>query len=144
VSTAAPAAPRATQSEWWHEVPREPVGPGKTVVTAVGGAVAGLGALALFAASVTWLTAWTESLDVNEDECPNHQCEVGTRGGDAYESARDLAHATDVLLAVSLPAIAGGLSTLIIGATLREPSDSSYARVTVQPTGAGARMEVTF
>jgi hypothetical protein len=141
---AGPVAAPSAEPEWWEKPHREPAGPAKPIVTVVGGVVAGLGALTMFAASVTWLTAWTKSLDVDEENCPGHQCVEGTRGGDAYEATKDLARATDILLGVGLPAIGGGLSMLIIGASMRGDETSSHARVTVRPTGAGASLEVTF
>ena len=99
--------------------------------------------MTLLAAGVTALTAWTHSLDL-EDECPNHYCVEGTRGGDAYEATRDLSHATDVLLAVAFPSILGGLSVVILGAGVRGSSDQSVARASVRATGQGATLEVTF
>jgi hypothetical protein len=82
-----------------------------------GGALAGVGVLTLFAAGITWLVAAGESLKL-EDECPNHRCYTGTPGGDSYETARDTAQATDVLVGIGAPVMGAGLVMLLYAAAL--------------------------
>ena len=139
----APAAPPA----WWSSYrpqsssSRESA---KVALEVTGSVLSGLGAMTLMAGGITWLVAWTSSLDVDEEQCPNHRCVEGTRGGDAYEATTDLANATDVLLAVALPAIGVGLSLVILGAGLHDSPSGSAVGASVRATGRGAALEVTF
>ena len=144
---AQPPAPPAVQPAppaWWSSYRPSTKSSAKAPLEITGSVLAGLGAFTLLAAGVTWLTAATESLGFDEDECPNHRCVEGTRGGDAYEATRDLANATDVLLVVALPSIGAGLSLVIIGAGLHDGSEGSAMGASVRATGRGATLEVTF
>jgi len=138
------ATPESSPPAWWSSYrPTQRSGGAKLALELSGAVIASLGTMTLLAAGVTALTAWTHSLDL-EDECPNHYCVEGTRGGDAYEATRDLSNATDVLLGVALPAIGGGLSLVILGAGMRGSSETASARTTVRTTGQGVSLEVTF
>ncbi len=110
-----------------------------------GSSLAGLGALTLVAAGITWLTAagYAGQLDCDDDIstehewercCPNGYCVKGTSGGDAYESAKDLSVASEVLVAVAFPMMATGLSLAILGAGMRGGGERRIG-LKASPTG---------
>ncbi len=116
-----------------------------------GSALAGLGVLTLFAAGITWLTAWGNSSRLECDDmdgpdyescCPNGYCVKGTRGGDAYESTRDASLASQVLVAVAFPMMGAGVSLAILGAGVRGGGDRRTA--TIKATPSGVVLEGTF
>jgi hypothetical protein len=110
-------------------------------LAAGGASLLGLGALTMLASGITWLVAWGESRDL-EDECPNQQCMVGTEGGDALETSRDAADASEVLLAIGAPTFSVGLVMLVVMATLPRTRTAGAPRtpgVAVDPNGLSVR-----
>ncbi|RLB62701.1 MAG: hypothetical protein DRI90_08470 [Deltaproteobacteria bacterium] len=116
-----------------------------------GSALAGLGAMSLLAAGITWLTAWGNSSRLECDDfdapdyeacCPDGYCVKGTSGGDAYESTRDLSAASQVLVAIAFPMMGAGVSLAILGAGVRGGGDRKTA--TIKATPSGLVLEGTF
>ena len=89
----------------------------RTPLAIVGGALAGLGGLTLFAAGITWIVAAGESAQL-DSECPNHKCYEDSPGGDSYKEARDAAEATDVLVGLGFPIMGTGIVMLLFAAAL--------------------------
>ena len=146
-----PSAPARSADRWWDSYePRERSG-AKLPMIITGSALAGLGAMTLLAAGVTWLTAWGNSSRLECDEhdapdfescCPAGNCVKGTRGGDAYESTRDLSTASQVLVAIAFPMMGAGVSLAILGAGVRGGGDRRTA--TIKATPSGVVLEGTF
>lgn len=119
--------------------------PARTPMLATGGVMAGVGAISVAAAGISWLTAWGHSRDL-DDECYDSNgnrggryCIMGTPGGDAYESARDLSDASGVLIAVGIPLLTAGVAITIIGASL-----PAAPKMTANVGPTGGSMEFTF
>ena len=128
---------------WWESYELRTRVSAKTPLLISGGVATGLGALALLASGVTWLTAWSRSLDLDRD-CPGGYCVEGTRGADTYQAVRDLSDASGVLVAVALPTLASGVSLLVLGAGARASEDRPKVGATLKATGQGGSLEVTF
>jgi len=108
----------------------------------VSGTIIGsLGLAATTAAAFTWLVGWADSTKL-DDECPNGDCVIGTRGGDRYQRVQNAADASEILIGVGTPMMFGGLAVLIVGTALRGEYDGPRIGARVSPTGAA--MEVTF
>src|SRR5262249_12113573 len=95
------------------DVPPPPHRGSAKVPLAVGGSVAaGLRALTLVPAGITWLVAASESLTLS-NECPNHECVEGTTGGDNYVTARDAGRGANILAGIGTPLLATGIVLLL-------------------------------
>lgn len=150
---APPPPPRRPDDKWWETYEPRPRSSAKIPLVATGSALAGLGVLTLFAAGVTWLTAagHAAQLDCDSEDltseyewercCPNGYCVKGTSGGDAYESAKDLSVASEVLVAVAFPMIGVGASMAILGAGIRGGGDR---RVGFKASPSGVVLEGQF
>ena len=101
-------------------------------LAAGGASLLGLGALTMLASGITWLVAWGESRNLDEN-WPNQQCMVGTEGGDALERSRDAADASEVLIAIGAPTFSVGLVMLVVRATWPR------TRVAIDPNGLTVR-----
>jgi len=109
--------------------------------------------MTVLVSGAVWLSAWGESLDF-KDECRERPdatgddsiwlCEVGSRGADAYENARDLSKASQVMMGIGLPLIAGGVALTVLGAGMRGEPDGARYVAKIRATGTGANLEVTF
>ncbi|MEQ9325023.1 MAG: hypothetical protein RIF41_38005 [Polyangiaceae bacterium] len=129
-----PAPPPPPEDRWWETYePREGHG-GKAPLVVVGSALAGIGTLTLFSAGVTWLVAWADSRDL-EDECTNNYCVQGTEGGDTYERVERLSRASQILVGVSFPLMAGGAALALIGGQLHGGDDQLEVSVHATPGG---------
>src|SRR5512134_2411952 len=89
----------------------------RTPLAIAGSVCAGLGGATLMAAGITWLVAAGESMAL-DDECPNKICYTGTRGGDAYERARDAERGADILVGIGAPVMGAGIMMLLYAAAL--------------------------
>jgi len=149
---APPAPPRRPDDKWWETYEPRPRSSAKIPLVVTGSGLAGLGVLTLFAAGITWLTAAGHAsqldcdgggLDEYEWErcCPHGNCVKGTSGGDAYESAKDLSAASEVLVAIAFPMIGVGASLAILGGTIRGGGDR---RVGLKATPTGVVLEGQF
>ncbi len=139
--------------------PRERHG-AKIPLAITGSVLGGLGLMTLFAAGITWLTAYGESrelknkcytgrFDIDGDgQVSIHPskgyCVKGTAGGDAYERARDTAIASHVLVGVAVPLMAGGLSLSILSIGLRGETDKPRYATRLKTTGQGLVLEGSF
>ncbi|MEZ4446897.1 MAG: hypothetical protein R3B72_47900 [Polyangiaceae bacterium] len=131
--TPAPAASAPPEPPWWRR-PARPAHPARMPLAVVAPVVGGLGAILLGASGVTWLVAYGEARDL-EEECPNHRCVEGTPGGDTYEEVRRLANTSAVLLGVSIPMMAGGIVMGAIAGGLRGESRGVEVAIGVSPSG---------
>jgi hypothetical protein len=115
-SPAPPARPAPPpEPPWWKNYSPPPQEGGMRVpVAATGGAIAGVGVLALFGAGVAAIVAAANARDL-DDECPSYKCSAGSMGARNLEDARDAAGAAEILAAIGLPAVAGGLTMVAIG-----------------------------
>lgn len=131
----APAVPPPPADDRWWETyePRQGHG-GKAPLVVVGSALAGIGTLTLFAAGVTWLVAYSDSRDL-EDECVNNYCVQGTPGGDTYERVERLSKASQILVGVSFPLMAGGAALALIGGQLHGGQDGLEVSIHATPGG---------
>ncbi len=146
-----PPPPARSGDRWWETYePRQRSG-AKLPMIITGSALAGLGAMSLLAAGITWLTAWGNSSRLECDDfdapdyeacCPDGYCVKGTSGGDAYESTRDLSAASQVLVAIAFPMMGAGVSLAILGAGVRGGGDRKTA--TIKATPSGLVLEGTF
>jgi hypothetical protein len=111
---------------------------------ATGGTVlAGLGALAIIAAGVSWLAAAGNAAKL-DDECPDKICYEGTPGGDALEDARDAEKAAGVLVGVGTPVLAGGLVLLLFSKSLASSDAPVRALPAVGQGFAGGAIQGRF
>lgn len=108
----------------------------------VGGSLSLLGIGTLFAAGITQIVAASEASRLDR-ECPQKRCVEGTRGGDAYETARDSAKGAEILLGVGLPLVSAGLMMTLFAASLG-PAERVRAVPVVSARGGGARVAVSF
>jgi hypothetical protein len=134
VGGAPPPPPPPAQDRWWESYQARPRHGAKVPMVAVGSALAGAGTITLFAAGITWLLAWGESTDL-DDECPNGNCVKGTPGGDAYENTRDLSRASAIMVGVAIPLMVGGGAIAIIGGQLHGGGDGLEVDIAVGPGG---------
>ena len=83
---------------------------------------------------MTWLVAFSDSRDL-EDECVNNYCVQGTPGGDTYERVERLSKASQILVGVSFPLMAGGAALALIGGQLHGGDDQLEVSVHATPGG---------
>lgn len=156
---AAPTAPGAAYpaqppaNAWWDTAPHRGSSGAKIPLTVTGSVLAGVGAMTVLVSGAVWLSAWGESRDFKSEcqERPDpsgddsiYLCEIGSRGADSYEKARDLSKASQVMVGIGLPLIAGGVALTVIGAGMRGEPDGPRYVAKIRTTGSGASLEVTF
>jgi hypothetical protein len=115
--------------------PAPPGRDAKLPLQTVGTVLAGLGMATWFAAGVTWLVAATEADDLERD-CPGRICVEGTSGGDSYETARDAAKATDILVGIAAPVLGTGGILLLFSAAIGPRGPATEARAKVLTAGS--------
>jgi hypothetical protein len=110
-----PMPPPEPETPWWKNYTPPPQSSGIRIpIAATGGALAGVGALTLFASGVAALVGSGEAAAL-DTECPDHRCIEGSTGARTLESARDSIHAAEILAAIGFPTVAGGLTMVAIG-----------------------------
>jgi hypothetical protein len=142
-----PKSSSAPAGRWWEDPPVERRSSSSRItLTAVGGGLAGLGALTMLAAGITWLVAAGESFAL-DDECPNKLCYENSRGGDALERARDAEAASGILVGIGMPLMTSGFIMMLFGAGMAD-GGAERASVRVAPVvaqdGSGLKLEARF
>jgi hypothetical protein len=142
-----PAPAPGAYAPWWQTYRPYESGSSslRAPLAATGGGLMGVGVITLLVSGVSWLVAWGHSTEL-EDECPNHRCVEGTRGGDALQSARSASRTADIAAAVGIPVFTVGAALLVLG--LASGSDVAMSaptrRVVIKASPGGAGLEVKF
>jgi hypothetical protein len=92
---------------------------------------------------ITWLVAASAAAQL-DDECPGGLCVEGTRGGDAYVTARDGLRAADILAGVGFPLMGTGIVLLVYSTAFGPRYASLKNRPFVAAGPGGANLAVRF
>lgn len=137
------SGPKA-EERWWEDPPvQERDKTARITLTAVGGGLAGLGALAMLGAGITWLVAAGEST-VLDDECPNKICYEDSRGGEALERARDAERGAGIVFGIGFPVMTAGFVMMLFGAGLSDKRTGVAVLPAVDAEGGGLIVEAKF
>lgn len=146
--SAAPQPPPrgpSTSDRWWENPPVEQKSSGtKVALKSIGGGLAGLGALALLGASITWMVALGEA-EALDDECYDYDCYENSRGGEALVRARDAEKGAGIVAGIGVPVLVSGLVVLLFGAGMDDRDSASvHVAPTVASEGGGLTLEARF
>lgn len=127
---------KGNTDRWWENPPVEKRDNATRVtLLAVGGGLAGLGALAMLGSGITWLVAAGESLAL-DDECYDKLCYEDSRGGEALERARDAERGAGITFGIGLPVMTAGFVMMLFGAGMGSQRSLEFSP-TVGADGTG-------